>query len=166
MIGNHLQTLRSWSPRRWWAAVGGAVATVLVIGIPTVLIPNPVFGREVPMTWWAWPVLLVTAALSGMLLATYVRQPGLRLDEERGSKGGLAGGLLTFFAVGCPVCNKIVLIVLGYAGAMQWFAPVQPLLGVAAVAALVWALHTRLKGERSCRISPAQLSAPATPSTS
>lgn len=118
------------------------------------------------MTWWAWPVLLVTAALSGLLLATYVREPGLRLDEERGSKGGLAGGLLTFFAVGCPVCNKIVLIVLGYAGAMQWFAPVQPLLGVAAVAALVWALHTRLKGERSCRISPAQLSAPATPSTS
>ena len=49
-----------------------------------------------------------------------------------------------------PVCNKIVLLAIGSAGAMQWFAPIQPLLAVAAVFALAWALHVRLRGERSC----------------
>ncbi|MGO0575565.1 hypothetical protein [Ornithinimicrobium panacihumi] len=80
---------------------------------------------------------------------------------EKGSRRGLAGGLLTFFAVGCPVCNKLVLLLLGYAGAMQWFAPVQPVLAVAAVAALGWALHARLKGERECALPAPRVTNPA-----
>ena len=71
-------------------------------------------------------------------------------EEDRGGRRGMVGAVLTFFAVGCPVCNKLVLVLLGYAGALQWFAPVQPILALAAVAALVWALHARLKGEREC----------------
>jgi hypothetical protein len=153
--------LRAWGPRRWAAAALAALGTVLLIGLPTVLIPNPVFGREIPMTWWAWPTLLLAAVLSGLLTATYVREPGLRSpDEEDGTRSGMVGGVLTFFAVGCPVCNKVVLIALGSAGAMQWFAPLQPVLAVVAVAALAWALHVRLRGERSCALTPAVSTAP------
>ncbi|KAB7746633.1 hypothetical protein GA707_02220 [Nostocoides sp. F2B08] len=153
--------LRGWSPRRWLVAALAALGTVLLIGLPTVLIPNPVFGREIPMTWWAWPTLLVAAALSGLLTATYVRQPNLSgLEEDDGTKSGMVGGVLTFFAVGCPVCNKVVLVALGSAGAMQWFAPLQPVLAVAAVAALAWALHVRLRGERACALTPAVSTAP------
>jgi len=151
MLAAHLQTLRTWTSRRWAAATVAAVTTVLVIGLPTVLIPNPVFGREIPMTSWAWPVLLASAVLSGLLVGTYVRAPQPNGQEEQGTRRGMLGGVLTFFAVGCPVCNKIVLLALGSAGAMQWFAPVQPLLAAAAVVALAWALHTRLRGERACR---------------
>jgi MFS family permease len=167
MLAAHLDTLRGWSPRRWVVAAVSALATILVIGLPTVLIPNPVFGREVPTVWWNWPALLVAAVLSGLLVATYVRQstPLGELDnaetEETGSRRGMVGGVLTFFAVGCPVCNKIVLLALGTSGAMQWFAPVQPILAVAAVAALVWALHARLRGERSCAVRPVDLPDPA-----
>jgi cobalamin synthase len=153
----HLETLRVWEPRRWAVAAVGALATLLVIGLPTVLIPNPVFGRAIPATWWSWPALLVAAALSGLLAATYVRRsPGTTQrgvqPEEAGTRTGMVGGVLAFFAVGCPVCNKLVLLALGSAGAMQWFAPVQPLLAVAAVLALAWALHTRLRGERACTL--------------
>lgn len=157
----HLDTLRGWSPRRWLVAVASAVGTVLLIGLPTVLIPNSVFGREVPTVWWNWPALLVAAALSGLLVGTYVRQPtplgdiATSMDDETGSRRGMLGGVLTFFAVGCPVCNKVVLLALGTSGAMQWFAPVQPLLAVAATAALAWALHTRLAGERACAVPAA-----------
>ena len=161
MLAAHLQTLRGWSPRRWVVALVCAVGTVLLIGLPTVLIPNPVFGREVPTVWWNWPALLVAAALSGLLVATYVRAPGPPAGsaaagtDESGSRRGMLGGVLTFFAVGCPVCNKVVLLALGSSGAMQWFAPVQPVLAVGAAAALVWALHTRLTGERACAVAAA-----------
>lgn len=159
MLRAHLDTLASWGARRWWSALAAAVGTVVLIGVPTVLIPNPVFGREIETTWWSWPTLVTAAALSGLVMATYVREPGRATADdatdgsgEKGSRRGLVGGLLTFFAVGCPVCNKLVLLLLGYAGAMQWFAPVQPVLAVAAVAALGWALHARLKGERECAL--------------
>ncbi len=59
-------------------------------------------------------------------------------------------GLLTFFAVGCPVCNKLVLLSLGAAGAVTWFQPFQPLLQVAAIALLTWALVRRLRNRASC----------------
>lgn len=159
MLVAHLQTLRMWSPRRWTVAALAGLGTILLIGVPTVLIPNPVFGREIPMTGWAWPTLVVAALLSGLLVATYVRAPQPTSDpgadsdggtDEEGTRRGMLGGVLTFFAVGCPVCNKIVLLAIGSAGAMQWFAPIQPLLAVAAVFALAWALHVRLRGERSC----------------
>lgn len=147
-----LGTLRSWSARRWLVAAATAVATAVFIGVPTDLIPNPVFGRDVPVTWWAWPSLAVSSVLAGLLTATYVRSP---VDPEApgaesSRRRGLAGGLLTFFAVGCPVCNKLVLLALGYAGAMTWFQPVQPVLQVIAVALLGLALVQRLRGELAC----------------
>lgn len=168
MLAQHLDTMRQWGPRRWLVALGSAVGTVLLIGFPTVLIPNSVFGRAVPTVWWNWPALIVAAAISGLLVATYVRQPTPLGDlqevqpEENGSRRGMLGGVLTFFAVGCPVCNKVVLLALGTSGAMQWFAPVQPLLALAAVGALAWALHTRLRGERACALpAPAEIGDPA-----
>lgn len=155
------ETLSSWSRRRWYAAAGTAVATVVVIAVPTALIPTPIFGREVPPTWWSWPVLIVTAALSGLLFASYIRQPGDLPDGTDAADGvpidkkGMIGGALTYFAVGCPVCNKIALIALGSAGALRWFAPIQPYLGIAALGLLAWGLKARLDGERSCPVPAA-----------
>jgi len=74
--------------------------------------------------------------LSGLLLATYVREPGQAEPATTASRSGTIGGLLSFLAVGCPVCNKIALIALGYSGALQWFAPLQPVLAVVGVALL------------------------------
>lgn len=47
-----------------------------------------------------------------------------------------SGGLLSYFAIGCPVCNKLVVLALGSSGAISWFAPLQPLLAVASVGLL------------------------------
>ena len=147
-----LGDLRHWSARRWLVAAAGTIAFALFVAIPTDLVDTPVFGREIPPTWWAWPALLVSSVLGGLLVATYVNP--LVDDTAPTRRGGYAGGLLTFFAVGCPVCNKLVLLALGSAGALTWFEPVQPLLQVAAVGLLAWALLARLRGERSCRLIP------------
>ncbi len=150
--------LRSWSPRRWLTAAAAAVASVVLVAVPTAMVPTPVFGRSVAVTWWSWPVLLLTAVLAGMLAATYVRSDHLAPDEvaDKPARWGAAGGVLTFFAVGCPVCNKLVLIALGASGALRWFAPIQPVLAVAAVVVLAWALRVRLAGEQGCPVPAAR----------
>lgn len=153
-------TMLTWSARRWLVAVGAGVGTALLIGLPTDVIPNPVFGRPVPVTWWSYPVLVITAVLAGLVVATYVRDPAATGlvddglvddgDPEPVSRTASVGSLLSFFAVGCPVCNKIVLLALGATGARQWFEPVQPLLAVASIGLLAWALRGRLRSAVAC----------------
>ncbi len=75
-----------------------------------------------PVTWWPYPVLVVTASL---------------------------GGLLSFFAVGCPVCNKLVVLALGTVGARRWFEPFQPARALLSIVLLVIALRSRLKSAAS-----------------
>lgn len=163
-----------WTARQVLAAIAAAVVVAVVIGVATVLIPNPVFGREIPPMSWNYPVWLATSALSGMLIATYVRpqsapdahaSAGALADgtaegtvedaeERRTSRMGMAGGILAWFAVGCPVCNKLALVALGYSGALTWFAPMQPFLALGALilsgVALVW----RLRGQVACPVRP------------
>ncbi len=146
-----ISVLRRWPARRWVGASVGMVSTVLVVGLPTVLIPNSVFARAVPVTWWAWPVLAVTAVLAGLLGATYIRDAGAP-GAKASSRAGMAGGFLSYLAVGCPVCNKIALLALGYTGALRWFAPAQPWLAAAGVGLLAYAFHRRLRGEIACAL--------------
>ena len=107
------------------------------------------FARAVPVTWWAWPVLIITAVLAGLLGATYIRGNGTP-GAKPASRVGMLGGVLSYLAVGCPVCNKIALLALGYSGALRWFAPAQPWLAAAGVGLLAYAFHRRLRGEVAC----------------
>ena len=193
------QGLRLWTGRQLVASLVGALAVGLLIGFATVLIPNPVFGREIPPVWWNYPVWIATSLLSGMLIATYVRprydaagtsgaeaqvtEPArtdaartaaagadaagtaaprteiaeaeaAEAEEAKGSKLGIAGGVLAWFAVGCPVCNKLALIALGYSGAITWFAPIQPYMAIVALVLTGVALVIRLAGQIACPVSP------------
>lgn len=147
--------MRHWETRRWVTALVAAAAFVVIVAVPTDLIDTPVFGRTIPPTWWAWPSLLVSSVLAGLLVATYV--DALQPERLRDRRGGWAGAALTYFAVGCPVCNKLVLVALGSAGAVSWFAPVQPYLQLLAIGLLAWALRERITGERACRMEPASV---------
>jgi hypothetical protein len=148
--------LAGWPARRWAAVVVAAGVVALLIGVPTDVIPNPIFGRPVPVTWWSYPTLAITAILGGLLAATYVRDPSTPIapteEIDTPTRNGGIAGLLSFFAVGCPVCNKLVIVALGATGARQWFEPVQPLLAIASIAMLAWALRARLRSSGSCRI--------------
>lgn len=137
-------------PRFVATALGGAVVIAVVIGVPTDLIDTPLFSRDVPATWWSRPVWIVSAVLSGVLVATYA--PWSRLTNDRACvpRLGSAGGLIGFFAVGCPVCNKVVLLLLGASGAMTYFEPVQPLLAAISLVLLIVALVLRLRPVKRC----------------
>lgn len=154
-----LTTLTMWTRRHWLVAALGGIGTGLLVAVSTALIPTPIFGRAIEPEWWAWPVVIVTSILGGLLIGTYVRDPRLAPEPtgeedslDKPSKLALTGGVLAWFAVGCPVCNKIVLLALGASGAVAWFAPVQPFLALASVGLLFWALRTRLINAGSCAL--------------
>ena len=145
-----LTPLRSQWPLRRIATAGLAAAVFAVtVGVPTGLVPTPLYTRMTPVLWWNYVAWAVTATLGGLVLATYIRRP-----EHRTPRNGVAaatgGGLLAAFAVGCPICNKLVVAVLGASGAMTIWAPVQPAVAVASVVGLGWALRRRLNNEYAC----------------
>ena len=153
----------TWSIRRWVVAAAVAAGTYLFFGLSTAVLANPVFGRSVPPTPWAPEVLIATAILSGLLTATYVRNDGpapIRLEAleavsdsgtgTRTARAGAVGSLLAYLAIGCPVCNKIALLLLGTTGALNLYGPIQPYLGAIGIAMLSLALVIRLRGEISC----------------
>ena len=86
-------------------------------------------------------------------MATYVRT---QISPDSGSRSGIGGSVLSLLAVGCPICNKVVVMAIGVTGALNVWAPMQPLLGVLSVFLLLWALRRRLTGERFCAIQPAK----------
>jgi hypothetical protein len=130
--------------RYWLSAAAWALAAVLVIGVPTDVVPNPWFNRVVPVRPLDYVVLALTSVLSGALLATYTLPSSSATPT--GGRTGLAAGVLGWFAIGCPVCNKLVVVLLGSSGALTYFAPIQPLLGLLAVTLSATALAVRLRG--------------------
>jgi hypothetical protein len=131
---------RLWPARRFAIAGLAAVVSAIVTGVPTDLIDTPVFGRSIAVSGWAYPVWIATSLLAGLLVATELR-PGRPLA---------GGGLFTLFAVGCPVCNKPAVLLLGAAGAVSWLGPLQPVLGAVAVVLLAGALVARLRAQGAC----------------
>ena len=154
-----LRALRGWPARRWSLAGLVAVAGAVVLGVPTGVIPTPFYTRMTPVLWWNYPVLVASAILLGLTAATYVRR--LVPDGERSAKVATGGGLLSLFAIGCPVCNKLVVLAIGATGALRWFAPVQPVMATVSLAMLGAALWARLGSEVACQTpSSAQPSTP------
>ncbi|MEU3271159.1 hypothetical protein ABZ639_09935 [Saccharomonospora sp. NPDC006951] len=125
------------------AAAMGALALV-VVAVPTDIIDTPLFGREIPVRWWEYPVVGLTVALT----VAWFALPGSAASTS-GRGRPLGGILLTVFAVGCPVCNKLVLAALGTSGALGLWAPLQPFLAVISLALLTFAV-VRRRGQSTC----------------
>jgi hypothetical protein len=147
-----LAGIRYWGLRRHLAALGAGIGWLMLSGVPTDIVDTPLFTRMTPVAWWNYPFWVAGAVLVGLLAATYVTAAPDQ-DSFGGSQGAkaLGGGLLSVFAIGCPVCNKLVVLALGAGGALSYFAPIQPVLGFISVGLLAYALRVRLTGERSCR---------------
>ncbi|WP_116215311.1 hypothetical protein [Streptomyces olivoreticuli] len=145
-------TLRSWRPRQWAVALASAAATAVLIGVPTAVIRTPLFTRAVPAQWWNYPVLILSAVLGGLVIATYVRGTPRSVAGKSLARSRMAstGTLMSALAVGCPVCNKAVVALLGVSGALSYWALLQPLIAVLSIALLAEAALRRLSAEAVC----------------
>lgn len=143
--------------RSWLVAAAAGLITLVLIGIPTVIIENPFFTRMVPVRTQDYVIWIMTGILAGLIAGTYTLPTGVRSDGKV-----VSGGILSFLAVGCPICNKLVLVLLGTSGALTYFAPAQLLIGIASIALLGWALHVRVRAiNRNYCAIPEQVDAPA-----
>ena len=145
-----LAVIRLLQPADWFRIVSWAVVAGAAIAIPARLVPNDLFSRMTPTRPQDYVFWVLGAALTGLVL-------GLPRDATNATNAAaMTGGLGTFLAVGCPVCNKIIVALIGVSGATSIFAPVQPVLGIASLALLLWALRTRLRAlsAPACAISP------------
>ena len=147
-----------------WAAV-----SLFAFGLVAAIIPNPVFGRQIPAEPFAIVVWVASAPLMGLLGATYsatapsgsaaepvplLAGPATGVAGRDGITLGTVASFGAFLAIGCPVCNKIALILLGTSGALTVFAPLQPVIGAASLVllagTLAWRFRLRIRGG-ACR---------------
>lgn len=167
------RSLAAVSSGRFYLEAGGwTLAALLAFGLVAAIIPNPVFGRSVPPEPFAIAVWLISAPLMGLIAATYggpARHAAASMAGVRGVSGtpvalgpgagagmpvtaptagstaATVGGFAAFLAIGCPLCNKVALLLLGASGALSVWAPLQPIIGAGSLALLGGTLAWRLR---------------------
>ncbi|GEM_PF-646616 len=138
--------------------LGGAIAgglTALALGVPTALVPTPYFVRMVPATPWDYLFWVLTSLLVGAFVALRLYGRGGR---EGTAVGGALGGVLAF---GCPICNKLLVALLGASAVLAYVDPYRPAIGAASLALLGAALYSQVRGIRGSRTCVACSGAPA-----
>ena len=133
--------LRAFTPWNWAVAAIATGVAILAIGVPTRIIANDWFARMTPVRLQDYVFWAISAPLIGLIVASFTLRGG------RPSEDGklLSGGLLSYLAVGCPVCNKIIVLAIGTSGALTFYGPLQLYLGAASVLLLAWALVLRAR---------------------
>ncbi len=131
-------TLRMLGPRGWLVAIIATGVALVVIGVPTAIIGTPLFIRMTEVRIQDYAIWIASALLAGLIAGTFAIN-----SATSNSGGALSGGLLSYLSVGCPICNKLVVLALGTSGALTFFAPAQLFIGLASVALLAWTLMLR-----------------------
>lgn len=152
-----------YATRGWLVSTAGAGALLVLIGVPTDLIETSLFTRMIAAQPRDYVLWVLTALLGGLLLGSFAARVGTGVTGEGKA---LSSGLLSYLAVGCPICNKAVVLLLGVSGALTWFAPLQLYIGLASLALMAWALRLRLRAlAGSCAVPPPprEISKPAIP---
>lgn len=134
----------------WAATVGGGLLVLLVIGGTTAIFENDYFSRMTPVRPQDYVIWVLTALLAGLLAGTWV----LSRSADHAGKA-VAGGFFADVAVGCPVCNKVVVAAIGSSGALTFFAPLQLYIGIGSILLLLVALLLRARTfVGSCAVPP------------
>jgi hypothetical protein len=142
-----------WLARALSIGILAGAGTALVIGLSTDVIANRWFSRQIPVRPFDVAVLVALSVITGALAATHGLAESSGVADRR---AGLGAGFLGWFAVSCPVCNKLVVALVGVSGATGVVEPLQPALGVLAVAVAAGALVVRVRAIRrgACRLPP------------
>ena len=129
------------APKPLGLGLAAAVVSIAVQAIPTAVIPNPFFGRMTPVRLQDYAFLVASSLLIGVIFSTF----GLRKGTVSCQNRVFGSGLLSTLAIGCPICNHVVVALIGISGALTYWAPLQPVVGALAIVVLLWTLRKRLQ---------------------
>jgi hypothetical protein len=110
----------------------------VVLGTLAAVWTNPLFMRMTPTGGFELALLLLQSILAGV----YVGLP----QSPCGKRTAGAGALIGFVGIACPVCNKVLVLLIGSALLLEYFEPVRlyvALAGAALLAVAVWFKLTR-----------------------
>ncbi len=113
--------------------VAAATAMFVVLGTVAALWENPLFMRMTPTSGFEVALLLLQSLLAGV----YVGLP----QSPCGKRTAGAGAIIGFLGIACPVCNKVLALLIGSALLLEYYEPVRlyvALGGAALLAAAVW----------------------------
>lgn len=88
---------------------------------------------------WVCPLAPSPLLALATLYPTAAHKP-----SSAGGWRALAALALSFLSIGCPVCNKLIVLVFGLGGAMTVFNPLRPFLGLASLLLLAVTLFLRV----------------------
>jgi hypothetical protein len=109
------------------------IAMFGLLGTAAALWANPIFMRMTPAGGVEISLLLLQSALAGLYL-------GLP-QSPCGKRTAGAGAIIGFLGIACPVCNKLLVLLIGSALLLEYFEPVRlyvALVGAALLALAVW----------------------------
>lgn len=121
---------------------------VLLFGIPTALIPTPWFVRMIPARLSDYVFLLLNSALIGAYVGLHMYEKHER--NKRGDVMATTGSIANIFAVGCPICNKLLVALLGTSAIMTYIEPLRVWLGVLSAGLVGAAVWFKIKNVRTC----------------
>lgn len=136
-------------------AFGLSIIFIIIMGIPTALIPNPfvTYSRMTPITNLDYFFLFTTSALLAILISLKLY---FKSKKQIGVKE-LIGGTLGFVAFSCPLCSILLVTLLGSVIISSFIEPLRPLLGIISIIILSYLIYKTLqckdcnvKGEQLC----------------
>ena len=110
-----------------------AAAMFVLLGTVAALWNNPFFMRMTPAGGFEIALLL----LQSLLVGVYVGLP----RSPCGKRTAGAGAIIGFLGIACPVCNKLLVLLIGSAVLLEYFEPVRiyvALGGAVLVALAIW----------------------------
>ena len=112
-----MKLLKQLSLKEWLSTLIIASVAFLLLGTITDLWNNSFFIRMTEMNGWDYIILSFESLLIGLFF-------GIRAPHCATKKAGI-GGVLGFVGFGCPVCNKILLLLFGSSFLLSYFEPVR-----------------------------------------
>ena len=130
-----MKLLKQLSLKEWHSTLIIASVAFLLLGTITALWNNSFFIRMTEVNGWDYIILSFESLLIGLFF-------GIRAPHCATKKAGI-GGVLGFVGFGCPVCNKILLLLFGSSFLLSYFEPVRHYAGALGLLLFSYALIQR-----------------------
>lgn len=114
----------------------------LFFGIVTSIIPNAWFTRMILIQTLDWVFLVISSLLIGAYMTVHLYK---KKNSSSCNITATAGGVGSFFAFACPICNQLLVILFGATALLTYFEPYRPVLGFVSNGLLAGALYWRTK---------------------